>query len=170
MKTLYLDMDGVLCNFNKRYTELFGEEAASTRERKEFTEQWKLFIEGRNFATLDWFPGAIELLDYVKTLEDKVSVQILSSSGGELFHDKVVVQKLHWLQTHNIPYYANITNGSRKKALYATGGENRILVDDTDYVIDAYIKAGGIGILHTDADETIEKLKSMLYKTLNTFI
>jgi len=162
MKTLYLDMDGVLCNFNKRYTELFGEEAASTRERKEFTEQWKLFIEGRNFATLDWFPGAIELLDYVKTLEGKVDIEILSSSGGELFHDKVVVQKLHWLQTHNIPYYANITNGSRKKALYATGGENRILVDDTDYVIKAFIEAGGIGIWHRDVKDTIKLIEDAL--------
>jgi len=162
MKTLYLDMDGVLCNFNKRYTELFGEEAASTRERKEFTEQWKLFIEGGNFATLDWFPGAIELLDYVKTLEGKVNIEILSSSGGELFHDKVVVQKLHWLQTHNIPYYANITNGSRKKALYATGGENRILVDDTDYVIKAFIEAGGIGIWHRDVKDTIKLIEDAL--------
>ena len=155
-------MDGVLCDFNKRYTELFGVEAASTRERKEYTEQWKLFIEGRNFANLDWFPGAHELLEYVKTLEGKVNIEILSSSGGELFHDKVVVQKLHWLQTHNIPYYANITNGSRKKALYANGGKNRILVDDTDYVIKAFIEAGGIGIWHRDVKDTIKLIEDAI--------
>ena len=161
MKTLYLDMDGVLCNFNKRYMELFGEEAASTRERKEFTEQWKLFIEGGNFATLDWFPGAIELLDYVKTLEDKVNVEILSSSGGELFHGRVLEQKLQWLKDHGITYKANITNGSRKKALYASGN-NRILVDDTDYVIKAFIDAGGIGIWHRDVKDTIKLIEGVL--------
>jgi hypothetical protein len=161
MKTLYLDMDGVLCDFNTRYRDLFGEEAASTRERKEFTEQWKLFIEGRNFATLDWFPGAHELLDYVKTLEGKVNIEILSSSGGELFHNEVVVQKLHWLENHNISYYANITNGSRKKALYASGN-NRILVDDTDYVIKAFIDAGGIGIWHRDVKDTIKLIEDAL--------
>lgn len=155
-------MDGVLCDFNKRYTELFGVEAASKKERKEYTEQWKLFIEGRNFANLDWFPGAHELLEYVKTLEGKVDIEILSSSGGELFHDKVVVQKLHWLQTHNIPYYANITNGSRKKALYANGGKNRILVDDTDYVIKAFIEAGGIGIWHRDVKDTIKLIEDAI--------
>ena len=161
MKTLYLDMDGVLCNFNKRYMELFGEEAASTRERKEFTEQWKLFIEGGNFATLDWFPGAIELLDYVKTLEDKVSVQILSSSGGELFHGRVVEQKLQWLKDHGITYIPNITNGSRKKAMYAFGNDT-ILVDDTDYVIKAFMDAGGIGILHRDVKNTIKLIEDAL--------
>jgi hypothetical protein len=161
MKTLYLDMDGVLCDFNKRYTELFGVEAASTRERKEFTEQWKLFIEGGNFATLDWFPGAIELLDYVKTLEGKVEIEILSSSGGELFHGRVLEQKLQWLKDHSITYKANITNGSRKKALYASGND-RILVDDTDYVIKAFIDAGGIGILHRDVKDTIKLIEDAL--------
>jgi hypothetical protein len=34
-----------------------------------------------------------------------------------------------------------------------------ILVDDTDYVIDGFVKAGGIGILHSDVNETISKLK-----------
>ena len=154
-------MDGVLCNFNKRYMELFGEEAVSTRERKEFTEQWKLFIDGGNFATLDWFPGAIELLDYVKTLEGKVNVEILSSSGGELFHGRVLEQKLQWLKDHGITYKANITNGSRKKALYASGN-NRILVDDTDYVIKAFIDAGGIGILHRDVKNTIKLIEDAL--------
>lgn len=154
-------MDGVLCNFNKRYTELFGVEAASTRERKEHTEQWKLFIEGGNFATLDLFPGAIELLDYVKTLESKVNVEILSSSGGELFHGRVLEQKLQWLKEHNITYTANITNGSRKKALYASGN-NRILVDDTDYVIKAFMDAGGIGILHRDVKNTIKLIEDAL--------
>lgn len=161
MKTLYLDMDGVLCNFNKRYTELFGVEAASTRERKEHTEQWKLFIEGGNFATLDWFPGGIELLDYVKTLEGKVNVEILSSSGGELFHGRVLEQKLQWLKEHGITYKANITNGSRKKALYASGN-NRILVDDTDYVIKAFVDAGGIGIWHRDVKNTIKLIEDAL--------
>ena len=154
-------MDGVLCDFNKRYTELFGVEAASTRERKEYTPQWKEFIEGGNFAKLDWFPGAIELLDYVRTLEGKVNVEILSSSGGELFHGRVLEQKLQWLKEHGITYEANITNGSRKKALYASGN-NRILVDDTDYVIKAFIDAGGIGIWHRDVKDTIKLIEDVL--------
>jgi 5'-nucleotidase len=161
MKTLYLDMDGVLCDFNKRYTELFGVEAASTRERKEHTPQWKEFIEGRNFTKLDWYPGADELLHYVKSLEGKVEIEILSSSGGELFHDRVLEQKLQWLNDHSITYKANITNGSRKKALYASG-KNRILVDDTDYVIKAFIEAGGIGIWHRDVKDTIKLIEDAI--------
>lgn len=161
MKILYLDMDGVLCDFNKRYTELFGEEAASTRERKEFTDNWRIFIENGNFATLDWHPGADELLKYVRTLEGKVEIEILSSSGGELFHGRVLEQKLQWLKEHNINYKANITNGSRKKALYASG-KDKILVDDTDYVIKAFIDAGGIGIWHRDVKSTTKLIEESI--------
>ena len=39
--------------------------------------------------------------------------------------------------------------------------ENSILIDDRKKKIDQWIAAGGIGILHTDAASTIEKLKEL---------
>ena len=63
---IYLDMDGVLCSFNKRYEELFNESPSTSRDRKNFSPNWNTFIEGKNFATLDWNPGGQELLAYVK--------------------------------------------------------------------------------------------------------
>jgi hypothetical protein len=165
MKTLYLDMDGVLCFFEKRYKELFGKEVKySTKERsqKEFYKVWPIFIQGKNFEDLEKFPGCDKLLAFAKDLQDNhgIKVEILSSSGGEKFHNEVTAQKIKWLCDNGITFKANIVPGSDKKAALAT--PDAVLVDDTDYVIDAYVKAGGIGILHTDADETIEKLKSML--------
>ena len=160
MKTLYLDIDGVLCNFNKRYAELFGKTAAESRERKEFTHEWKQFINEGNFATLDYFPGALELLEFANSLEG-IKVEILSSSGGHTYHDEVTNQKKLWLKEHNINYHANITPGSRLKANYANGAKT-ILVDDTDYVIEGFIDKGGIGILHRDVGETIRLIKEAI--------
>jgi hypothetical protein len=39
--------------------------------------------------------------------------------------------------------------------------ENRILIDDTPKKIDGWVKNGGIGILHTSANNTINTLKKM---------
>ena len=39
--------------------------------------------------------------------------------------------------------------------------ENSILIDDRSKNIDQWRAAGGIGILHTDAASTIEKLKEL---------
>ena len=63
---IYLDMDGVLCNFEKRYFDLFNETPGSSRDRKEFSQNWTDFIVGNNFEHLELFPGALELLSYVR--------------------------------------------------------------------------------------------------------
>lgn len=154
-------MDGVICDFEKRYRELFGEEPGDTRQRKEFTDSWTKFVEGGNFATLDYWPTAKEFLKYIETLEDKVDIEILSSSGGKKYHDLVLQQKIRWLCEHGIKYKANIVAGSRLKADYADGN-NTILIDDTDYVIEGFIKKGGIGIWHVDLNNTIKLIEDAL--------
>lgn len=152
MKTLYLDMDGVLCNFEKRFVELFIKTPGESRDLKEFTTDWDDFIRGGNFATLDWFPGGQELLEFVDTIPN-VNIEILSSSGGPKFHKEVTEQKQKWLKDHGVTYKQNIIPGSRLKANYARGADT-ILVDDTDYVIQGFIDKGGIGILHRDLGNT----------------
>jgi predicted secreted acid phosphatase len=155
---IYLDLDGVLCDFEKRYTELFDSTPKEARDRKEFHPNWKTFVKEKNFEKLDWFPGGKELLKYVESLN--VPIEILSSSGGEKFHGEVTAQKIHWLRNHGISYKANIVSGRKKKKEFAE--PNAILIDDTEDVIDDFNNAGGIGILHKDSGKTIEKLKALL--------
>ena len=153
---LYLDMDGVLCDFDKRYFELFGESPGSSRDRRNFSGNWIEFIEGENFATLDWNPGGQELLAYVRTIPN-IEIEMLTSSGGQEHHTEVSIQKTQWLCERGILYKANICPGSRLKAQYAD--PSIILIDDTDYVLDGFVKAGGIGILHKNVNETIRQLE-----------
>jgi hypothetical protein len=158
IKKIYLDMDGVVADFEKRYTEIFGKTPHDARDQKEFNPNWKQFIETEQFKTLDWFPGGQELLEFIAKLP--VQVEMLTSSGGQKYHEKVAAQKVYWLVMKNIPYFANVVSGRKLKANYAT--PETILVDDTEDVIDAFNKAGGHGILHRDAGETIQKIKTLL--------
>jgi hypothetical protein len=156
---LYLDMDGVLCNFEKRFTELYGEDALGSRDRKNFTTNWPNFIMDGNFENLEWFPGGKELLDFIQN-ETDWEVEILSSSGGEKFHSEVAAQKVMWLCDKGIPYKANIVPGRKHKTAYAT--PETILIDDTEDIIVNFNAAGGLGILHKDANETLAKLRTLL--------
>lgn len=156
---VYLDMDGVLTDFEKRYEELFGVRPVEVKHRtKHFWDNWEAFIKGKNFKTLDKHKGADELLAFVKTLD--VPVEILTSSGGKEFHEEVEAQKIVWLCDNGIPYKANVVPGGKKKAEFA--GPWNILVDDTEHVVENYRAAGGTAILHYDADVTIREL-SRLY-------
>ena len=159
---LYLDMDGVIANFEKRYIELFNESPGSSRDRKEFSNNWTKFIEGKNFETLDWWPGGPELITYLG--KNNLDVEILSSSGGNKYHDLVVEQKKNWIKTFNLPeqWKINIVAGRKKKAEFAT--PDSILIDDTLDVIEAFNKAGGIGIHHKDVGNTIMLLDILLDK------
>lgn len=152
-------MDGVLCNFEKRFTELYGKDALGARDRKNFTTNWPNFIMDGNFESLEWFPGGKELLDFIQN-ETDWEVEILSSSGGEKFHSEVAAQKVVWLCDNGIPYKANIVPGRKHKTAYAT--PETILIDDTEDIIVNFNAAGGLGILHKDINETLAKLRTLL--------
>ena len=152
-------MDGVLCDFEKRFTELYGKDALGARDRKNFTTNWPNFIMDGNFESLEWFPGGKELLDFIQN-ETDWEVEILSSSGGEKFHSEVAAQKVVWLCNNGIPYKANIVPGRKHKTAYAT--PETILIDDTEDIIVNFNAAGGLGILHKDINETLAKLRTLL--------
>ena len=155
-------MDGVLCDFNKRYKELWQVEPNAHRERGEKRDfKWNEFVDGNNFETLDWYPGGKELLKFVLTLD--IPIEILSSSGGRSHHEEVKKQKKVWLKKHYIDFPANVVPGRALKASYAK--PDIILIDDTDDVIDDFNMSGGIGILHTDTAKTIKIVQSILDDT-----
>ena len=169
IKNIYLDMDGVLCNFESRYIELFNESPGSMRDRKEWSVNWTKFIKTEQFKTLDWFPGAHDLLTYIKWCENQgMNIEMLSSSGGLKYHTEVTEQKIHWLCDKGITYKANIVPGKKLKTVYAN--PESVLIDDTSSIIDDFNAAGGYGILHKEVGETLTILRGLLDKQLNIVI
>lgn len=159
MLTIYLDMDGVLCDFDKQYIKVNGTPPSmANRDRKEKDAKWLKFIEGKNFEKLDYFKNAKVLLGVIEILDSdpNVKVEILSSAGGPSNYDEVKSQKVKWLKDHNITYKVNIVTGRSKKKEYAN--ENTVLIDDTADVVDSFNSAGGHAILHKDVTKTVEQL------------
>lgn len=157
-KTLYLDMDGVLTDFEEMFAQRFGYPSMSVRDRKNFSTEWPIFVQEKLFEKLEWFKGGKELLAFIRKYP--IHVEILSSSGGLQFHEEVKQQKKNWLMEHGISYKANIVPGRRKKKEYAK--PDTILIDDTRDIIDDFNSAGGTAIHHTDPGKTLKMLKILL--------
>ena len=152
---IYLDMDGVIADFNKRYKELYKMEPKEAEDKKEFYKFFDEFIATKQFATLDLMPDAVLLLNYLSKLN--IPTEILSSTASEKRDADIRAQKLMWLQTHNIGFKVNLVPGKRLKKDFSNA--NSILIDDTPVNIDQWRREGGVGILHTDTISTLGILK-----------
>ena len=144
MKNIYLDMDGVIADFDKRYQELFKITTKEAERDKKWIQFFDKFIQDRHFATLDLMPEAIELMDYLKGTG--IPITILSSTSSDKRDVAIRPQKMEWLSKHKIDFPVILVPGAHLKKDYAT--PNCILIDDTAKNIDGWRREGGIGILH----------------------
>ena len=152
---IYLDMDGVIADFVKRYKELYNMEPKEAEKNKKFDHFFNEFIETNQFATLDLMPGAMDGITFLRKLN--VPTQILSSTANEARYNAISKQKMIWLQTHGITFNPLFVPGKKHKYKYAT--PTSIIIDDTESVINDWKKAGGIGILHKDWPTTLAILR-----------
>jgi hypothetical protein len=154
MIMLYLDMDGVLADFNKEYTKI----DPLKEDRKKFRSA---VLDHQIFTKLDFLPDTQELLNHVCRLQG-ITIEILTSMGT---HDPFQAQaaknqKLQWLAAKNLPWKANFVHNKQEKAQYAT--PRSILIDDSVGCVSPFTEAGGHGILHTNSSNTIRLLDSTI--------
>ena len=152
---IYVDMDGVLADFEKRYKEIFGRDISRDRKDNNFENNFILLINNNHFATLDKMNDFHELVSYLNSVN--IPKEILSSTGRPYKHESVSAQKSEWLEKNGIHWPQIFVPGKHLKKNYAT--PNSILIDDTKSNITDWNEAGGIGILHTNVESTISMLK-----------
>lgn len=151
MITLYLDMDGVLANFDKAY---HGNNISTEHDQVKFRDA---VMKYKIFEDLEKMPGADILLERAELVRSwgYVDVQILTSMGTFDVERGAEAkrQKLLWLEKHGIAYKPNFVRTKTEKALFAH--KNAILIDDSIGCIKPFVAKHGQGILHTRVHETL---------------
>lgn len=160
IRKIYLDMDGVLSDFSKRFIEVNTIDPEEVRGTFTESEAWDKFVNDGHFATLEWFPGGIQLWDYLKPNLLVRDIEILSSSGGHRFYETIAKDKTEWLRKNNIHIPVNVVPGKRFKRDFAH--PSHLLIDDTERNVVEFIEAGGEAILHRTFEETLVELKRFL--------
>lgn len=165
-----LDMDGVVSDFARKVAELTQvapSDALALMERvdEETLDKKKMWKAINHydahtpfFYSLDMMRDAEELLDFVRDRFDHHDISFLTASGHT--PTDAAFQKRRWVRKHIGSYHVEVVLKSLNKAEFAK--PNIILVDDRAKSIDPWVAAGGIGILHKNAKDTIEQLKVIL--------
>jgi phosphopantetheine adenylyltransferase len=147
---IYCDMDGVIVDFDKGYKELTGREASFDTPKEEF---WAPIQKaGAEFwIKLQWMPDGKQLWNYIKPYNP----QLLSAPSRD---ESSKIGKFVWVK-RNVPGTKLILRQAERKQEFAT--PNSILIDDRADNIQRWKDAGGIGIHHTSASDTIQQLKDL---------
>ena len=152
--TIYCDMDGVLCDFDKRFME-FSNGIPPSQYENEFGKKafWELISKkGVGFwVGIPWMSDGKQLWNYIKPYDPS----LLSAPSRE---ESSRLGKRLWVR-NNIPGTKLILRQAEQKQEFAN--PNAILIDDRTSNIQQWRDKGGIGIMHTSANETIKQLKEL---------
>jgi hypothetical protein len=169
--TIYCDMDGVLCDFDKGYEDLTG---VSTQKANEESKSsfWKRFrdslkekdIKEKDFwANLKWQPGGEKLWDSIQKYNPNIlsapAVDFSLPSDQQLSPDynEAIQGKKEWIAKNLSGVGEEIFVPAPQKASYAN--PKSILIDDMKKNVDAWRSSGGKAILHKSLLKTLEILK-----------
>ena len=148
---IFCDMDGVLVDFDGGYKKLTNKDIKGTFSNDE--EFWDPISKaGIKFWTgLKWLPDGKQLWDYIKQYNPK----LLSAPSRE---ESSKIGKRIWVK-RNLPGVPLLLKAAKYKQEYAS--PDAILIDDRKDNVDRWNAAGGVGIYHTSASDTIKQLQKL---------
>lgn len=151
--TIYLDMDGVLTDFDERFDYFSGMGPREYENKYGKDKFWNVIDKaGEGFWTgMKWMPDGKQLFNYTQ----KYTPILLSAPSRQ---ESSRQGKREWVKNH-LPKTKLILSNAWEKKNYA--GKYNILIDDRAENIQGWKSEGGIGILHTSTNNTIKQLKQL---------
>lgn len=146
IKTIFLDMDGVITNFNKSVCEEFNLPYPPQVYHffPEIRESVNEFCDSSFWENLEWMPDGHEILRTVTGIFGTEKIYLLTKMMPNV---ETASGKMKWIKK-NIPAYSNrviLTALGVPKSLLAK--RNTLLIDDNDKYIEEFEAAGGQVIL-----------------------
>lgn len=157
MRQVFVDMDGVLADFDSMYEAVFG--VTLDRNGSEPPDLWQNIRDyrGRFFLELPLEDDARVLWDGVRALYPQ---PIILSGADPRKYPGIIEQKQEWITQHIGLGVPLITCRSRDKCKHGKPGD--ILIDDWKKYRHLWEQMGGTFILHTSAVESLSQLAELL--------
>ena len=160
---IYLDMDGVVADFDQRFRDLSGMGPRDFEAKYGKNAFWDFIDEGDNkikfWVGIPPMDGASQLVNYVSkhdyVMLTAPSIKKQSRLGKAL-----------WIKNHTGDIFPSkptviFKAAKEKHKVKPSLTEKDILIDDKASTIDNWNAAGGTGILYTSANQAISELKKL---------
>jgi PAS domain-containing protein len=159
--TIYLDMDGVIADFDQRFQSLSGMDPTEFENTYGKQEFWDFIDEKHKIAFWVGIPvmgGAQQLVDYVS----KYPYEILTAPSTK---KQSLLGKNLWVKNHIDLFGSkpkiNFKKAKNKHLVKPNLTKNDILIDDRADTIDRWNTAGGTGILYKSSSQVINDMKKL---------
>ena len=162
-RVVYLDMDGVIADFNGYTINKLGRTLDEFPSSHEAWEAMTPYMD-ELYASLELMHDAQMLVNGVIELSNLHNCEygVLTAVPKLKRAPLAKNNKIAWLDKHFPMLLKNFNLGpwAEHKQFHCQVGD--ILIDDSELNIPQWISRGGVGILHTSAEESLEKLKLAL--------
>lgn len=159
---VWLDLDGVMCDFRGKVVELLGKDLDAFPST---SAAWKALGQYQDvFATLEKMPDADRLFHGVKRLQDRFGFEIgvLTAIPLRISMPRAEKDKLAWVGRNYPELAKNFRIGPHAKNKQDHCKPGDVLIDDNRKNIDQWNDKGGIGIFHTNARDSVNMLAYVL--------
>jgi len=148
----YVDMDGVLADFDAHYFNTFG----TVTDIAKNNVDWDAVNADKDFFfNIPPKPDMQDLWNFLMPFNPKVLTGV-----PKVFSEQATENKERWIRKHLGNNVEVICTQSANKYRYCKPGD--ILIDDWERYKEKWLNAGGIWITHTSAAQTIGEIKEML--------
>jgi 5'(3')-deoxyribonucleotidase len=158
MRTIYLDMDGVVADFNYYSSSFLGREVG-WHEKDLTKEEWNSLAAIPNlYFQLPLIKESTRLVAAAKSFSTRFNIEFLTAIPRETTMPSAKDDKINWIDIYYPGFKVNFGPFSRDKWKWAKPGD--ILVDDKYSNITEWKELGnGIAIYHQgDFDTTVKNL------------
>lgn len=153
---IYCDLDGVLCNFDKKVKENINKNPEKLSPKTFWKSIEELGVEF--WEKLEWLPQSIKLWDFL--IENFDDIEILTGSPFGKAGKYAKEGKNKWVKRELGDYIVNHKRSKEKH--HFVENEFSILIDDTKKNISNWNEAGGTGIHFLNVNDTIDKLNKII--------
>ncbi len=157
---IYCDMDGVLVDFVKYTSEHLGQPFTDEKWTELPTDMFYQMPPMSDAKVLWNFIGKYD--PFILTAVPRKSIERGPVS------ERAADDKKRWMKKHfrvnDAKIYAVLRKFKYKFAKDVKDGRQKLLIDDHAKNVEGFKKAGGLGIVHTSAINTIKELRKLGYK------